>query len=568
MSRSLEESLLRVGLAMTRVSKRIRKTPKVSFSELPEEEQADFREFCDLVKESGILDDAENGSRLMYKTLKDRLFSRIVAASEKNTLLASVKAASGWVEIAGDDSPRGAAVRFAAASEVLSRESNQIAAAAETIGILEYEIKNSWSSFFDEYVQNFDNENDLAEFYANGPPEEGGVFSWDLSFSRFLERTGTDGKKKAEDVRLASQKRLSRFKAQEIDVLGLFPLWLPKDTSPAFPALVILGQALWRDIVRPQLERKAEAKRKLEAPFRFPQSVGQAMTASRTATIQSSQKKAHGQGPDWVRHVMVDSPGMQLFLEYEAQGVGSTLQSVLTGGLLKTYLLTHAVCADQAGMSTIDGAFAWDERAVYQRYITNGKKVGGRVIDLMRNDMELLLKMRVVRIDGVRMAQPEPLVNRYTEEKSGRSVYVHSKVIMTFVREHFSQIPRAILRLDSRDMPLALGLSTLVRCDAVKILSGGNARGMSVEQLALACGEDTRAGVRKNGTAYWANIFSKLSRIAKDGDLGELVRANDSAEPVSKETLVKLSLHEQLASAYAPLAKAHKAHRQLAARKK
>jgi hypothetical protein len=343
-------------------------------------------------------------------------------------------------------------------------------------------------------------------------------------------------------------------------------------TASTIDALQWLASVGWNDVVKPRLDREAEDRRKRDAtPIRFPQSVGQAVTAGRSATIASRKKRAEqvtcDDGSAWARHVMVDSPEMQLFLEYDGQGPGSTLQSVLTGGLLKTYLLTHAACADQARMNPVDGTFAWDERAVYKKYVSQGKGFGGRNIDLMHEDMKQLLKMRVVALEGIKMAQPEPLVNLYTEEKSGRSIYVHANVVMMFLRERFSQIPRAVLRLDSRDMPLALGLATLARADAVKILAGSNSREMVLAQLAAVCGEDTRAGARKSGTAYWSAILERLQRIAKEGDIGSLMCA-DVGAVVSAESRVKFSLHDGLAASYAPLVKAHDAHRRLAAGKK
>lgn len=172
----------------------------------------------------------------------------------ESTLLAFVKAASSWIRLAIEDSPMGAAVRFAAASEVLSKESGPLAAAAESIGLLERELRKGCSSYLEGHAGFLDSDQ-LAEIYAGEPPTENDAFSWDMTFALFLKETGVDGQEKAEKIRKKSRERMSRFKDQGADALELFSLWLPKDASPAFPALVILGQALWRDIVRPQLER-------------------------------------------------------------------------------------------------------------------------------------------------------------------------------------------------------------------------------------------------------------------------------------------------------------------------
>ncbi len=556
-----EEELMRANLALFAVLNRVQAKGCQKAGDVV------FSAFRLALEENNALGGLKSDSNLK-KAIVKHISSVMKENYGESPLLSLVKAASSWCRIASEDSPMGAAVRFAAASEVLSKESGPMAAAAESIGLLERELRKGWSSFLEGHACFSEDGDKLAETYADEPPTENDAFSWDMAFSWFLKKTGVDGQKKAKDIRAKSRNRLARFKAQEVEALELFPLWLPKDASPAFPALVILGQALWRDIVLPRLERAAEEQRKYEAPIRFPQPVGQAVAIMRNATVGSLKKKAMACGEDWAEHVMVDSPGMQLFLEYDGQGPGSTLQSILTGGLLRTYLLTHAACADQAGMSPVDGTFAWEERAVFQRYVAPGKKAGGHQINLMREDMAQLLKMRVVALEGIKMAQPEPLVNLYTEEKTGRMIYTHANVVLTFLRERFSQIPRAVLRLDSRDIPLALGLATLARSNAVKILAGNNTQEMSLAQLAAVCGEDTRAGARKSGTAYWSNILDRLSRIARTGDIGELVNVDVGADRVASESRVRFSLHERLATSYAPLVKTHDARRRLAARGK
>lgn len=412
--------------------------------------------------------------------------------------------------------------------------------------------------------------------FAGGPfcvlPEEA-----DREYAALLKRTGPKGKALAAKMRRTPRPDTEGAQAlwstdpwearKREEAQGWAP-WLPPEGGGTPPRHGRLVQALWEDIVRPQLEREDEERRKRESPVPFPHPVGRAITSSGNATIRSRNEKAASQGPEWGAFVLVDSPGMQLFLEYDGQGPGSTLRSMLTGGLLKTYLLTHAACADQAGMSLVDGAFAWDESAIYQRYVSDGKKAGGHQIDLMRDHMSQLLKMRVTSIKGIRMAQPEPLVNLYTEESTGRRVYTHAKVIMVFRREQFSQIPRAVLQLDARDVPLALALATLARDNAVKILSGRNAPEVSLEQIVSACGEDARGGVRKTGKTYWPKILDKLNRIAREGDIGELVRVDGGSGAVSSTTPVRFSLGERLAGAYAPLLRSHKTHRMAAAKRK
>ena len=394
--------------------------------------------------------------------------------------------------------------------------------------------------------------------FCGGPrrvlPEEA-----DLEYIALVEQTGPEGR------RLAAALREAPPSQEEADA---WKTWLPPSDG-GFPARhTRLVKALWKDIVLPRLKRAAEEQRKREAPIRFPQHVGQAVTAVRNATVESSKRKAMAYGADWAEHVVVESPEVQLFIECDGQDSGNTLQTVLTGGLLKTYLLTHAVCADQSGRSLDEGMFAWDAREVYQRYLNDGKKPGGRAIELMRADMNSLLGMRVVHVDGIRMAQPEPLINMYVEERSGRKVYVHAPVISAFLRQRFSQIPRAMLRLDSRDMPLALGLATFARHNAIKILQGGDATTFPLGAVASVCGVDVQAGVkRQGGPKFWKTELARLERIAREGQIGTLTCLDaGTGQAPGEATPLHVRLHDQLASAYAPLVKTHNDRRRLAAK--
>jgi hypothetical protein len=254
MSTSREAALLRVGLALSCLYEFVSSRTVRRYSDLSEEERERFEGFRGVAAEAGMFE--PDGAKMISEALDGKLFPRLMAAFKKNTLLSWVRAASGWIVLAGDDSPRGAAIRFAAASEVLAKEGGSMATAPETIGILENEIARRWASLLRECFREVDDET-LKEAHKNGPPEDDGVLVWDANFCGFLEKTGADGQEKAENVRAKSRERLARFKVQEAEALELFPLWLPKETSPAFPALVILGQALWRDIVRPRLERAA-----------------------------------------------------------------------------------------------------------------------------------------------------------------------------------------------------------------------------------------------------------------------------------------------------------------------
>lgn len=323
-------------------------------------------------------------------------------------------------------------------------------------------------------------------------------------------------------------------------------------------ALVALARVGWLDVVKPRLEREAEEARKQQVPIRFPQPAGQTLTTGRTATIKSRKKNlaADETWADWTSCVTLALPGAQLALPLPSDvkiADGNTLQSVLTGGLLRTYLATWALWADNRSL-LVEGGFAWDEETVIRRYLKKTGKVDGNLRAQVRADLARLCQIRVVKAGGWNVqGGSEPLISAYREDSSGRTVYVHAGVISLFLNDNFSQVPRNVLSLHPDDVSLALGLATLARSLAVAMLANNNRHEGTLKELAEACGADVVNGVRKHGpAAYWRRTFDDLCRVASDGGVGK-VETVDAAEVPTEGARVRLTMSDEMVNAYRPL---------------
>ncbi len=334
------------------------------------------------------------------------------------------------------------------------------------------------------------------------------------------------------------------------------PWWLwCSSADGTLPGVVALARAGWKHVVKPGLDREAEDRRKRGAPFRFPQPVGHGMTTSRTATIKSRHRAADGLWTSWTSCVTLAIPGAQLALPLPMDvevDAGGTLQSVLTGGLLRTYLATWALWADRRSL-LVDGGFAWDEEAVIRRYLQKTGKVSGHLRAEVRADLARLCEFRVVKAGGWSVQDgSEPLIRAYREDSSGQIVYKHAGVITLFLNQNFAQVPRNVLSLNPDDVPLALGLTTVTRRLASDMLAKGNRHEGTLRELADACGVDVAGGLRKYGpAAFWSRTLASLKRVAGDGQVGTVEQLDGNAS--TGEARVRLTMSEEMVAAYRPL---------------
>ena len=381
--------------------------------------------------------------------------------------------------------------------------------------------------------------------------EARGLVSLDRALAAIIEKTGKHGAKMAKAI--TSKAPTSPWARWRREVGG---------GAASIPALMWLAGAGWLDVVKPRLEREAEEARKQQVPIRFPQPAAQALTSGRTATVKSRKKNLAPDETwaDWTSCVTLAlpsaSPGVQLALPLPSDvkiADGNTLQSVLTGGLLRTYLATWALWADNRSL-LVEGGFAWDEETVIRRYLKKTGKISGHLRDEVRADLARLCQIRVVKA-GVWNVQDgsEPLIRAYREDSNGRTVYIHAGVISLFLNDNFSQVPRNVLSLHPDDVALALGLATLARSLAVAMLANDNRHEATLRELAEVCGADVVNGVRKHGpAAYWRRTFDDLCNVASKGNVGK-VEMLDAATVPAEGTRVRFTMSDEMVTAYRPL---------------
>lgn len=271
-----------------------------------------------------------------------------------------------------------------------------------------------------------------------------------------------------------------------------------------------------------------------------------------------------------MQHWQVTPPqGHQLSLHVPFDGSGrpSTVdvRRVLSGPLLRAYLATWAlveeaphdlalfdldvrhVLLDLYGLTpaktTVRGK-------VYARPPTSSEKELHTHIGTLSGTY--LESVDVERPDGkrdaVRASAPEPLISFYEDRGRTRRIYRHATLATAAMKHSFVQLPRAVLRLPSADVPLALAVAGLWRTHAREALRAGALR-VRVLDLARAVASEHQR--RDRGvTAYVRGLRDDLDRVARDGGLASGVHV----EGDGLEATVTLDPTDSLALVYSGFA--------------
>jgi hypothetical protein len=237
-------------------------------------------------------------------------------------------------------------------------------------------------------------------------------------------------------------------------------------------------------------------------------------------------------------------PGIGLLLPWEGVKVRSdgrtvSLRQVLTGSMDRTYLCTMAAYRDYGDRT---GLFEWDEKTILgeylgiQRYEANGSKdFPSNVKNALRRDFEQLSNIHVTDVGDVSARWPEPLVQTYRDRRGRHpAIYRHAPIVVSALRVNYTQCPRAIMRIDARDVSIAIALAALIRRRAIAILKAGGAYEAPITEWCGAAGVDTDAGVRKEGHSFWTTVRDRLARIVGSSTLGTLTFTGNGPDAVGK----------------------------------
>lgn len=233
---------------------------------------------------------------------------------------------------------------------------------------------------------------------------------------------------------------------------------------------------------------------------------------------------------------MTPPKGHQLALhvgfESGAAPKASDVRAVLSGGFLRAYLATWALTEDG---NNPHGLFEMDARRILLELYgltpkpttTRGKRYSrpppSSEQELARH-LEALQNTFLEGIGEVRVGpRPQPLVSHYRDANDTRRIYQHAPLALIAISKRFVQVPRAVLRLDSKDTPLALGMTRVLRQQAREVLRGTGFYRAPLQQFARAAGEDVSQQTRDRGAAlYYRALTERMGRVVREGQLGVL----------------------------------------------
>lgn len=243
---------------------------------------------------------------------------------------------------------------------------------------------------------------------------------------------------------------------------------------------------------------------------------------------------------------------------------GRGVRAVLTGPLLRaftaTWALTGVWTAEHGGMNPY-GLFEMNPRKVLLDWYglepkptkTRGKIYTRPPTTAEKELAETFGKLHLCLLEGignVSAATPEPLLQRYGDENTGRAVYRQAPLAMIALQQFYVQVPREVLRLDALDTPLALGVARGLLQHARTILRGPGHWRCTLEHLARVAGDPIADARRNRGArAAYGSLAERLQRVVRDGALGEV-----HLEGEGPDALVTLTPSDALGTVYSSLA--------------
>lgn len=399
--------------------------------------------------------------------------------------------------------------------------------------------------------------------------------------------------------RLMRDYELQRQKAEEADYKALEAHWQPiltasehfTQTWEALPALsdgaqrdVVMQHihALWEDF-RVLLQRSEmrdlstmwESTRLPESVDPTPEEMEHSVRAPRgVLSLIADVRMGAVQTPRLVRQDLFLAPQHQRWEYWEFRPTTSELslavsfppgvrpskrpgvsaREVLTPATLRAYLasLCLAMERNQEGMFPPDyKKILLDYFGVPERKRTRAGReyteLPSTPLQMLQGQLDVLSQIYLMGTQRAKISAPQALLTRV--EWNGEEVWQHAPFAWQLTRRSFTQIPRAVLRLDPQDVPLALGIASLWRHRIVpEVLKGSGFVRAPLSQLASEFGEDVAAGRRRHGAHYWPRLIERLIHTMQVGKLGTL-----HADTTRKDPIITLTPSDALASGYQPL---------------
>ncbi len=394
---------------------------------------------------------------------------------------------------------------------------------------------------------------------ADGDLLEDGILAFDARYARHVKaRFREQGTALATSVGARARERildLERTKNRD----ALWPFWFQVPAEQVAPHYIVgLLRALWRETVGPHLKRERERR---ERTVRVP------------SDLASTMADAHGQRCTTVVErepsfrVLVQPPrGVALMLPlYDsirtARG-GISLARVLKPAAFKFWLGSLVLYEDQ-GMRE-DGQFDCDDVDPILDVIGITKPSGRRVHQTInrregRAHAKLLSESRVVQVGDLCQEGGDALLSRLHLEKGDRTIgYAHSRLVVGALRgvrnangeyekPAYLQVPRELVRIDTRHIFVAMGLASVIRSKAFAML---RAQSDTIEvplvEVLDSAGERWREEAPKRGVVNYFNTqIADICEIASEGGLGT-VRSDGAGQ----DTVLTITVSEKMRNGY------------------
>ena len=238
-----------------------------------------------------------------------------------------------------------------------------------------------------------------------------------------------------------------------------------------------------------------------------------------------------------------------------------SLQRVLSPSALRTYLASLVLFQDQPNGMRDDGSFEFNGPGaiLYATGATKHKSHKGyrfatKDKAAVQDHLDLFARTRVRSVGDLEAAAGDPRLDEISDRRRGKVLtYAHSRLIVGYLRTHYIQIPRAVIRLAPPDVPIGMGLAMQVRKGITAHVKGGGPIEVPLGTWLEACGIDAEAGARKYGRAFWDEKIDDLVRVAEVAKIGAM-----QSNGKGREATLSLHVSAELKQSYQPLIEATK----------
>lgn len=240
-----------------------------------------------------------------------------------------------------------------------------------------------------------------------------------------------------------------------------------------------------------------------------------------------------------------------------SRGFQAAPKTILSGSVLRVWLACLALLGEEPLLPK--GFFIIEPSHVLTNLLgspTRINKSKGRLYrrptdraeTQLRDALRILRRTFILKVGGRNIDPPEALITRWAKDltkDADDDVYVHAQATMMAIQggkeAFYTQVPRAVMRLDANDTPLAMALANVWRERIVRdVYNGPGCTRLTLRDLAEKTGEYRENEERKHKLGYWTKVAGRFARVMYDGGLGEAHIAGEGPRAVVTLTPSKI----------------------------